>query len=59
MGECHCELELLWPKYIHHELRRFREQRQWLDYPKRVRDWKGKMADLFDGTPPGSVILEL
>ena len=54
MAECHCELELLWPTYIRDELRgvwRFH-------YPKRVRDWKGKIADLFDEAP-GLVSLEL
>ena len=58
IGECHYELELLWPKYIRDELRRVWRLDS-VDYPKRVRDWKGKIADLFDGAPPGSVSLDL
>ena len=59
MRECDCELELLWPKYIRHELRRVWEEREdSVNYPKQVRDWKGKMADLFDEAPPGLVILD-
>ena len=55
MAECHCELELLWPKYIRQELGRVWEL---VDHPKRVHDWKGKLADLFDEAPPELASLE-
>ena len=51
MGECHCELELLWPTCIRDELRGW--QGNLINNPNRIRDWKGKIADLFDGAPSG------
>ena len=55
MGECHCELELLWPEYIRDQFRRICGYHAL--YAKRVRDWEGKMADLFGGYPPGPTVL--
>jgi hypothetical protein len=49
LGECHCELELLSPSGIRQALQRLTQS----GYPKLVRDWKGKMADVFSGEPLG------
>ncbi|KAF8494504.1 hypothetical protein JB92DRAFT_3147130 [Gautieria morchelliformis] len=49
LGECHCELELLSPSGIRQALRTLTQKKPW----ERVRDWKGKMTDVFSGEPLG------
>ena len=49
LGESHWELELLSPNTIRQELQNLMEEK----CPERVRDWKGKIAGLFNEQPLG------